>query len=346
MLKLVAIVFDGLSYASWLFMVSVGLTLIYGVMKILNIAHGSLFALGAYAAASLVGVYFASGLPPVGSYVVLPVAAVIVGAFFGLLIERGILRFMYGRDEVLMVLVTYAVFLVLEDVMKLVWGVDPYFTAQPYGLLGTIDVFGLPYAVYDFALILIALLLGVGVWWGLNRTGRGKLLVAVIHDREMSRAMGINVTAMFLATFMIGSMLGALGGALTAPKISVVPGIGVEVIREADANRLAARESKPQALAAFRDDTDPLVNPGAVDACNDGLDADCDTLDSCGSCEEWLVSDATLATGVYPIRPLVDEFEVYCDMETDGGGWTMVASTSASSRAYSASHTGCIRSSS
>ena len=230
MLKLVAIVFDGLSYASWLFMVSVGLTLIYGVMKILNIAHGSLFALGAYAAASLVGVYFASGLPPVGSYVVLPVAAVIVGAFFGLLIERGILRFMYGRDEVLMVLVTYAVFLVLEDVMKLVWGVDPYFTAQPYGLLGTIDVFGLPYAVYDFALILIALLLGVGVWWGLNRTGRGKLLVAVIHDREMSRAMGINVTAMFLATFMIGSMLGALGGALTAPKISVVPGIGVEVI--------------------------------------------------------------------------------------------------------------------
>lgn len=230
MLKLVAIVLDGSVYASWLFMVSVGLTLIYGVMKILNIAHGSLFALGAYAAASLVGVYFAGGLPPIGSYVILPVAAVIVGAFFGLLIERGILRFMYGRDEVLMVLVTYAVFLVLEDVIKLVWGVDPYFTAQPYGLLGTVDVRGLPYAVYDFALILIALLLGVGVWWGLNRTGRGKLLVAVIHDREMSSAMGINVTAMFLVTFIIGSMLGALGGALTAPKISVVPGIGVEVI--------------------------------------------------------------------------------------------------------------------
>lgn len=230
MLKLVAIVFDGLAYASWLFMVSVGLTLIYGVMKILNIAHGSLFALGAYAAASLVGVYFASGLPPAGSYVVLPVAAVIVGVFFGLLIERGILRFMYGRDEVLMVLVTYAVFLVLEDVIKLVWGVDPYFTAQPYGLLGTVDVLGLPYAVYDFALIVIAVALGAAVWWGLNRTGRGKLLVAIIHDREMSQAMGINVTAMFLATFIIGSMLGAIGGALTAPKISVVPGIGVEVI--------------------------------------------------------------------------------------------------------------------
>lgn len=230
MLTSVAIVFDGLVYASWLFMVSVGLTLIYGVMKILNIAHGSLYALGAYAAAYLVGVYLGGSHPPLFSYLVLLAAAVAVGAFFGVLIERGILRLMYGRDEVLMVLVTYAVFLVLEDAVKLIFGVDPYFASQPYGLLGTVDVLGLPYPVYDVGLIALALLTGACAWWGLNRTRRGKLLTAVIHDREMSIAFGINVTAVFLVTFIIGSMLGALGGAFTAPKISVVPGIGVEVI--------------------------------------------------------------------------------------------------------------------
>lgn len=230
MLTSVAIVFDGLVYASWLFTVSVGLTLIYGVMKILNIAHGSLYALGAYAAAYLVGAYLGGGYPPLLSYLVLLFAAVATGAFFGVMIERGILRLMYGRDEVLMVLVTYAVFLVLEDAVKVIFGVDPYFASQPYGLLGTVDVLGLPYPVYDFGLIALALLAGIGVWWGLNRTRRGKLLTAVIHDREMSVAFGINVTAVFLVTFIIGSMLGALGGAFTAPKVSVVPGIGVEVI--------------------------------------------------------------------------------------------------------------------
>lgn len=230
MLTVIAIVLDGLVYASWLFMVSVGLTLIYGVMRILNIAHGSLYALGAYAAASVVGAYLAGGYPPFASYALLLGAAIVVGVFFGLLIERGILRLMYGRDEVLMVLVTYAVFLILEDAIKLIWGVDPYFASEPYGLLGNVDVLGLPYPVYDFGLIGLALVSGAGVWWSLNRTRLGKLLVAVIHDREMSVACGINVTAIFLITFILGSVLGALGGAFTAPKVSVVPGIGVEVI--------------------------------------------------------------------------------------------------------------------
>ncbi len=230
MLVTVAIVLDGLVYSSWLFMIATGLTLIYGVMRILNIAHGSLYALGAYAGASAVGAYFAGGYPPFASYAVLLVAAIVVGAGFGLLIERGILRWMYGRDEVLMVLVTYAIFLILEDVIKLVWGVNPYFAFQPYGLLGTVDVMGLPYAIYDFLLIGLAVVVGAAIWWVLNRTRIGKLLIAVIHDREMSAAFGINVTAVFTATFVAGAVLGALGGAFTAPKISVVPGMGVEVI--------------------------------------------------------------------------------------------------------------------
>lgn len=225
-----AILIDGAVHASWLFIVSVGLTLIYGVMRILNIAHGSLYALGAYTAASLVGVYFAGGYPPYGAFLVLLLSALAVGVAFGLLIERGVLRLMYGRDEVVMVLVTYAVSLILEDLIKLAFGVDPYFAFQPYGLLGNVDVLRLSYPGYDFALVGLAAATGVGVWWGLNRTRAGKLLIAVIHDREMSTAFGVNVTRTFAITFILGAALGALGGAFTAPKISVVPGIGVEVI--------------------------------------------------------------------------------------------------------------------
>lgn len=230
MLTAVAIVLDGLTYASWLFMVSVGLTLIYGVMKILNIAHGSLYAIGAYASASLIGVYFGAGYAPVLSYGLFLVAAAAVGLVCGIAIERGVLRFMYGRDEVLMVLVTYAVFLILEDAIKVVWGVDPYFAFQPYALIGLVEVMGLPYSLYDFMLMGVAVAVGALMWWGINRTRRGRLLTVVIHDREMSLAMGIDVKTVFTATFVVGAALGALGGAFTAPKISVTPGIGVEVI--------------------------------------------------------------------------------------------------------------------
>lgn len=230
MQKLFAILVDGSVYFSWLFIVSMGLTLTYGVMKILNIAHGSFYALGAYTAASAVGAYFAGNYPAAGSFLLLVVAGLSVGAGVGFLVERGLLRPMYGRDEIVMVLVTYAAFLIFEDVIKLIWGVDPYFAYQPYALLGQVAVGGISFAIYDFGLIVVALSVGAVAWWLLNRTRQGKLLLAVIHDREISTAMGVNVDAVFTATFVIGAMLGALGGALTAPSISVVPGIGVEVI--------------------------------------------------------------------------------------------------------------------
>jgi branched-chain amino acid transport system permease protein len=230
MQKLFAILVDGTVYFSWLFIVSMGLTLTYGVMKILNIAHGSFYALGAYTAASAVGAYFAGNYPAAGSFLLLVLAGLAVGAVVGFLVERSVLRPMYGRDEIVLVLVTYAVFLIFEDLIKLVWGVDPYFAYQPYALLGRVSISGIGFATYDLGLLLMAVALGIGAWWVLNRTRQGKLLLAVIHDREISTAMGVNVGRMFTVTFVIGAMLGALGGALTAPAISVVPGIGVDVI--------------------------------------------------------------------------------------------------------------------
>ena len=139
------IVVDGVIYSSWLFIIAVGLTLIYGVMKILNVAHGSLYALGAYAATSLGGYWLGQGYPPMGSYGMLVAAAILVGLIAGPVIERLLLRRMYGKEEVVLVLITYAVFLILEDLTKLVWGVDPLSIAEPYSLLGNMQFGGLIY---------------------------------------------------------------------------------------------------------------------------------------------------------------------------------------------------------
>jgi branched-chain amino acid transport system permease protein len=225
-----AVVIDGTIYASWLFIIAAGLTIVYGVMRILNMAHGSLYALGAYAATSLVGAWIASGRAPLVSYALLIASAIAVGLVFGPLIERGLLRIVYGRDEIVMVLVTYAVFLILEDLIKLVWGVESYFVTEPYGLLGTVEVGSLTYPVYSGMLVLAAVLTGIGLRWGIYGTRYGKLLIAVIHDREIAAALGVDVRRVFLVTFTLGTMLAALGGALTAPTVSVVPGMGVETI--------------------------------------------------------------------------------------------------------------------
>jgi len=226
------ILVDGLIYGAWLFIVSVGLTLVFGVLNILNMAHGSLYAMGAYATASAVGAYFAFGGTSFefGSYLVMVLAAIAVALIIGPLLERGLLRHFYGRDHVILVLVTYGVFLILEDVIKLIWGVTPLFVSEPYSLLGNIEIGPLYYVTYDFLVIAVSVIVGFAVWFWLNRTIQGKVILAVIHDREMSQTMGVNVNKVFMISFTLGVFLAALGGALTAPMISVSPGIGVNVI--------------------------------------------------------------------------------------------------------------------
>ena len=225
-----AVIIDGIIYSSWLFIMATGLTLIYGVMKILNIAHGSLYALGAYLSASLVGWWLGGGHAPYGSYAMLVLAALLVGLVMGPLIERGLLRLMYGRDEVVLLLITYAFFLILEDAIKLVWGVDSLYVSQPYDLLGNFDIGELSYPVYNLVLVGAAVATGAAIAWTLHATRHGKMLLAVIHDSEVSGAMGINVDRVYLVTFTVGTMLAAIGGAVTAPTVAVSVGMGVEVI--------------------------------------------------------------------------------------------------------------------
>jgi len=224
------ILIDGLTYASWLFIVALGLTLVFGVLKILNVAHGSFYALGAYAAASFVGWGASLKWAPAFSLVAMLLAAVAVALLVAPLLERTLLRFFYGRDEALLVLVTYALFLILEDVTKLVWGANPLYVSEPYGLFGNVNLGVQTYVGYDFVLFVLAVLVGGGVWWGLNRTRHGKIVLAVIHSAEIASSMGVNISRVYAMAFTAGIFLAALGGAFTAPMISVSPGISVGVI--------------------------------------------------------------------------------------------------------------------
>ncbi|MBX9825730.1 MAG: branched-chain amino acid ABC transporter permease [Xanthobacteraceae bacterium] len=230
MLTAFAILTDGLVYAAYLFLVAVGLTLIFGVMKILNVTHGSFYAFGAYGAATAAGIWYERGLPDAGGFLFMVALAMLIGLVIGIVLERGILRLVYGRDEVVVVLVTYAVFLILEDVIVLVWGAQSYSAYQPMVAAGSIDIGDLTLSNYDIGLVVLAAALAALGYWALKYTRYGRLLTVVIFDRETAAAYGVNVKVIFTVTFVIGAMLGALGGAVMAPKISVTLGIGVEVI--------------------------------------------------------------------------------------------------------------------
>jgi len=206
--------------ASWLFVVALGLTLVFGVLKILNIAHGSFYALGAYLAASAVTMVAARGLPPAVGFAVMLVAAGTIAALVGLALERGLIKMFYGRDEVVLLLVTYAVFLVLEDITKLIWGVNPIYATQPYELFGNVEFAGLFYVGYDLVLIPLAGRHRRRGVVGLNRTINRKVVSAVIHNEEMSASMGVRVKRVYAFAFAFGVLLAAVAGALTAPKIS------------------------------------------------------------------------------------------------------------------------------
>jgi branched-chain amino acid transport system permease protein len=229
-LTIFAIVTDGLVYAAYLFLVAVGLSLIFGVMKILNVAHGSFYAFGAYGAATAVGIYFGRGWPDAGGFLFMIAFAMAIGMVVGFVLERGILRLVYGRDEIVIVLVTYACFLILEDTITLIWGAQSYAAYQPMVAAGDIEIGDLILSNYDIGLVVIAAVVAIGAYWALNYTRWGRLLTVVIYDRETAAVFGINVRRVYTVTFVIGAMLGALGGAMMAPKISVTLGIGVEVI--------------------------------------------------------------------------------------------------------------------
>lgn len=225
---------DGLSYAAAVFMVAVGLNLVFGVLRVLNIAHGSFYAIGGYVAAAI-GLFLAGrGMPAWFAYPALLVAALLVGAVLGPPIER-LLRRMQDHEPVLQLLITFALFMILEDLQKILFGVQPVVSDAPVRLLGTVDVpFGadvIPFNAYQlFVLPGIALATLAGLAWFLRRTLAGRMIVAVTTDREAARALGIDAAKITMLTFSAGAALAALGGALASPTVSLVPGVGAQTI--------------------------------------------------------------------------------------------------------------------
>lgn len=227
---LISILLDGLVYASYLFIVAAGLTIIFGVMKILNVAHGGFYAWGAYTSAYFIGAASDMGFPDWFGFIIIAASALVVGIILGLIIERIVLRRLYDHEEIVIVLATFGVFLILEDLILLIFGVNPYFAYQPMVTLGSVEMGGILRDVYSLTMLGVAAVVAGASWWMLTRTRSGKLVAAVIHDREMSLIVGINVRRVFMVTFCAGAVLGALGGAYIAPTVSVVPGFAVDVI--------------------------------------------------------------------------------------------------------------------
>ncbi len=227
---IVPLLVDGLANAALIFLVAVGLTLVFSVLRVLNVAHGSFFSIGAYAAASLSLWIVGAGLPAGFTFVALFLSAALVACIVGPLIERTLIRWTYGKSEAVQILVTFGLFLILEDLQRLVFGVDSLYEDTPVQMLGSIEIGGVVYLTYQLLLILFAVALLVGLKLFIGHTRIGKLIAAVVADREVSQALGINTNRVFMIAFSLGVFLAALGGALTVPQAGVSPGLGADTM--------------------------------------------------------------------------------------------------------------------
>jgi branched-chain amino acid transport system permease protein len=221
-------ILNSLLYASILFLIAGGLSLIYGVMRIVNLAHGSLYALGAYVTAWVIG-SVAAGAPAVSLYALLPVGALAVAAA-GAIIEPTLLRPFYQRAEEYQLLVTFGLLLILEDLMRLVWGPYPLSASQPRDFLGSSTIFGSLYPNYYLLVIALGFLTAALLWAFVYRTKFGVMLRATSQNMRMASALGVNVKRVYIQAFALGCFMAGLGGAFTVPIQSAVLGMGVDAL--------------------------------------------------------------------------------------------------------------------
>jgi branched-chain amino acid transport system permease protein len=226
----VPLVLDSVASAALIFFAAVGLTLVFNVLRVLNVAHGSLYSIGGYVAASICLFISSRQLNPYLSFVALLFSAVAVAAVFGPLIERTLVRWTYGKSEAVQILVTFGLFLALEDLQRMVFGVQSFYEDTPMRLLGTSTIDGVVYLNYQILLVVLALLAVVGLRLLINHTRLGRLITAVVTDREMAQSIGINTNRIFVLAFSIGVFLAALGGAFAAPTSGIAPGLGADTM--------------------------------------------------------------------------------------------------------------------
>mgnify|MGYP001820731470 FL=1 len=218
----------GLSRTTSLFIVASGLSLVLGVLRIPNVAHGSLYMIGAFlthvvatAVGGTAGFWAALLLAPLGV------------ALISFVVERGLFCHLYEREHLMLLLFTFAFPLVFGDLVKWVWGSDYRSLSAPPMLQGSFSIFGLPFPRYNLFLLIIGPLVALGLWLLTNKTRIGKIARAAAVDREMVSAVGINVSWVFSWVFVIGCLLAGLGGALVAPTQNITQGMDHAMIIEA-----------------------------------------------------------------------------------------------------------------
>ena len=222
---------SGVFHAAILFLVAAGLQLVFGVQRIFNLACGSFYALGAYAGVSAVSLLTGAGLPQHLFILALLLAGACLGAV-GPLVER-LLRFVYDRDETFQLLLTFAVVLMMEDITRILWGTSPRSTGGLYLLYGQVRALGVTVPVYNLIVIAAGLAIALGMGYMLARTRFGRIIRATAENREMSEALGVNMRAVYVKVFTLGTVLGTLGGALVIPATAAMSEMGIDLIVEA-----------------------------------------------------------------------------------------------------------------
>ncbi len=219
----------GLSRSMLLFIVSAGLSFILGVLRVPNVAHGSLYMIAAFSAYSI-STFFDSG--SAGFWLALILAPLAV-ALLGLVAERGLFCHLYQREHLILLLFTFGLMLILDDLVKMIWGAQYRSVLAPPVFKGSLSVLGSSFPRYNLFLLIIGPLVALGLWLFVNKTRIGKISRAAAVDREMVGALGINVSWVFAAAFVLGCYLAGLGGALIAPTVNITLGMDHTILIEA-----------------------------------------------------------------------------------------------------------------
>ena len=225
MLLLLEQVLNGLQLGVMLFLMAAGLTLVFGIMRLINLAHGSMYMIGAFVAATVTDL--------TGSFMLGLAAALPVAALAGWLVERIVLRQLYARDHLDQVLATFGLILFFNALVQVVWGRQPLFMDVPAALAGTVELIpGAPYPAFRLAIIAAGLAVAALLYVLVSRTRLGMQIRAAASNREMAEAVGINTPLLYSLVFALGALLAGLAGVMAAPILAVESGMGESILIE------------------------------------------------------------------------------------------------------------------
>jgi len=223
MLLIIEQLLNGLQLGITLFLMSAGLTLVFGIMQVINLAHGSFYMIGAYVGATVANA--------TGSFLLGILAALAAAAITGMIVEYIVLRTLYHREHLDQVLATFGLILFFNELTRIIWGRQPLQLDVPLWLAGSVELLpGLPYPIYRLAVILVGLFVALGLWLLFSRTKIGMQIRAGASNRDMIAALGVNIRLLYTLVFGLGTLLAGLAGVMAGPILAVESGMGESIL--------------------------------------------------------------------------------------------------------------------